>query len=193
MWVHNFKSVFQFLWINTQKLNCEIIQQSLFLIFLRSLCAVFHSGYTNLIPHQQCTTVSFHSTCYLSFDNSHSFFKKKNNLFMFGCWVFVTARGLSLAMVSRELLQLKCTGFSLLYFSCCKHRLQGMLALLTAARGLSSCSPWSPEYWLISYGTQVSHQWQVEVFPNQALNQSSQHCKGDLPTSGSSTGSCVAI
>ena len=45
----------------------------LFVNFLSSLCITFHSGCTNLVPHQQGTRVLFspHPLQYLSFDNSH--------------------------------------------------------------------------------------------------------------------------
>ena len=62
-------------------------------------------------------------------------------------WVFVTARGLSLAVESGAALELCCTGFSISNVASpvVEHRPQGAQASEVAAHGLSSCDPRAPE------------------------------------------------
>ena len=60
-------------------------------------------------------------------------------------WVFVVARGLSLVAVSGGYSSLRCEGFSLPWFSCCRARTLGTWASVVVARGLSSCGSWALE------------------------------------------------
>ena len=65
-------------------------------------------------------------------------------------WVFVAARGLSLAAVGGGYSSSRCTGFS-----CCGARALGAQASVVVARGLSICSSWALERRLSSCGTRA--------------------------------------
>ena len=90
--------------------------------------------------------------------SAESFFFWKIYLFIyiFGCvGSLLLHAGFSLVVASEGYTSLRCAGFSLGGFSCCRARALGTQASVVVACRLSSCGSWTPERRLSSCGARA--------------------------------------
>ena len=87
-------------------------------------------------------------------------------------WVFIAARGLSLVAASGGCSSLRCTGFSLGGFSCCRAWALGAWASVVVPCGL-----WNAGSVVVAHGLSCSAA--CRIFPDQGSNPCLLHWQAD--------------